>query len=94
MIDDGPGLPLKARENLFKAFKGSVRRGGSGLGLAIAAELVRGHGGALSLVESGEGGTRFRIDLPADCLTIPAAADAAPAADPESGAPVSAGDAA
>lgn len=64
VVDDGPGLPEKARENLFKAFKGSVRRGGSGLGLAIAAELARGHGGALSLVETSERGARFRLILP------------------------------
>src|SRR5690606_24688147 len=31
--DTGPGLPLKARENLFAAFRGSARSGGTGLGL-------------------------------------------------------------
>lgn len=64
VVDDGPGLPLKAREHLFRPFRGSVRKGGSGLGLAIAAELVRGHGGDLSLIESTTEGTRFRIVLP------------------------------
>ncbi|MEL6977317.1 MAG: HAMP domain-containing sensor histidine kinase [Pseudomonadota bacterium] len=64
VVDDGPGLPDRAREHLFKAFKGSVSRGGSGLGLAIAAELARAHGGALSLVASDASGTRFRISLP------------------------------
>ncbi|MEM9724657.1 MAG: HAMP domain-containing sensor histidine kinase [Pseudomonadota bacterium] len=64
LSDTGPGLPKKARENLFKAFKGSVRTGGSGLGLAIASELVRGHGGALTLEESGPDGCCFRITLP------------------------------
>src|SRR5690606_33469212 len=39
--DTGPGLPAAARENLFKAFRGSTRSGGTGLGLAIANELVR-----------------------------------------------------
>lgn len=62
--DTGPGLPLKAREHLFSAFQGGVRRGGSGLGLAISAELIRGHGGDLRLMETGEGGSRFRIHLP------------------------------
>ena len=47
--DTGPGLPQKARDNLFQPFRGSVRQGGTGLGLVIAAELVKGHGGALSL---------------------------------------------
>lgn len=64
--DTGPGLPAKARENLFKPFRGGVRAGGSGLGLAIAAELVRGHGGSLALADSGPAGTSFRMTLPAE----------------------------
>ncbi len=62
--DNGPGLPKQARDNLFEAFKGSVRKGGSGLGLAIAAELVRGHGGKLDVLETGDQGTAFRVWLP------------------------------
>ncbi|WP_107846857.1 sensor histidine kinase [Litoreibacter ponti] len=62
--DDGPGLPPKARENLFTAFEGGVRKGGTGLGLAIAAELARGHGGALSLLRSDNDGTAFQLHLP------------------------------
>jgi signal transduction histidine kinase len=62
--DSGPGLPKKALENLFQPFRGGARRGGTGLGLAIAAELVRGHGGKLELVETGPEGTHFRISLP------------------------------
>jgi hypothetical protein len=62
--DDGPGLPARALENLFQPFRGGSRRGGSGLGLAIAAELVRGHGGQLELLETSSAGTIFRITLP------------------------------
>ncbi|CUH42323.1 ATP-binding protein [Ruegeria atlantica] len=62
--DDGPGLPPKARENLFTPFQGGVRKGGSGLGLAISQELVRGHGGDLILAHSGPEGTTFEIRLP------------------------------
>ena len=65
VADDGPGLPPKARENLFRPFFGSARPGGSGLGLAIARELVRAHGGELSLVSSTGAGTIFRLTLPA-----------------------------
>lgn len=64
VIDNGPGLPAQAQENLFKAFRGSVRQGGTGLGMAIAAELVRAQGGELSLVGSSKDGARFRIRLP------------------------------
>ncbi len=62
--DDGPGLPAKAREKLFQPFAGSARPGGTGLGLAIARELVRAHGGELSLAATSPAGTVFRIDLP------------------------------
>jgi signal transduction histidine kinase len=65
--DTGPGVPAKAKANLFKAFQSSNRVGGSGLGLAIAAELVAAHGGRLILAEtlSSEGAT-FQFDLPDD----------------------------
>ncbi len=63
--DNGPGLPARAREKLFRPFEGSVRAGGTGLGLAIARELARNHGGDLSLVETSEKGTEFRLTLPA-----------------------------
>ena len=65
VADDGPGLPPKARENLFRPFFGSARPGGSGLGLAIARELMRAHGGDLVLVSSTAAGTVFRLTLPA-----------------------------
>jgi signal transduction histidine kinase len=65
--DNGPGLPPRARENLFVAFEGSARAGGTGLGLAIARELVEAHGGRLSFVEQARG-TRFEITLPASVL--------------------------
>lgn len=61
--DTGAGVPKKARENLFKAFQGSTKKGGTGLGLVIAAELIQAHGGSLALVDSKKG-ARFRIELP------------------------------
>ncbi len=62
--DTGPGLPPKAREHLFKPFQGGATKGGTGLGLTIAAELVRGHGGSLTLERSDATGTSFCITLP------------------------------
>jgi signal transduction histidine kinase len=64
VTDTGPGLPQKAQEHLFTPFQGGARKGGSGLGLAIAAELVRGHGGNLSLTRTGPEGTVFTVTLP------------------------------
>jgi signal transduction histidine kinase len=62
--DTGPGVPEKAKAFLFHAFSGSARPGGTGLGLAIAAELVRAHGGTISLVDAGGPGAVFRIVIP------------------------------
>ena len=61
--DSGPGVPEKARANLFRAFQGGARKGGSGLGLAIAAELMAAHGGRLELVPSEQGAV-FRLSVP------------------------------
>lgn len=62
--DNGPGLPEKARANLFKPFAGSSRTNGTGLGLVIAHELAAALGGELTLAETGEAGTVFRLALP------------------------------
>jgi signal transduction histidine kinase len=75
LSDDGPGLPEHARENLFAPFAGSARRGGTGLGLAIARELAQGHGGDLTLVETGAAGTVFELTLPNAAETGPLVAD-------------------
>lgn len=64
ITDTGPGLPKKAQEHLFTPFQGGMTKGGTGLGLAIAAELIRGHGGTLDLLETGPDGTAFCITLP------------------------------
>jgi len=63
MSDNGPGLPLRVQDNLFKPFTGSGRYGGTGLGLAIARDLIRAHGGELVLDTTGPRGTVFIMDL-------------------------------
>jgi signal transduction histidine kinase len=63
VADTGPGVPEKARANLFKAFQSVARKGGTGLGLAIAQELVHAHGGQIALV-GNEGGATFRATIP------------------------------
>lgn len=65
VADTGPGLPDHAKAELFEPFKGSQKPGGSGLGVAIAAEIVRAHGGAISLDKSDETGATFLMTLPA-----------------------------
>lgn len=68
--DDGPGIPPERREEVFKPFfrldaSRNLSTGGVGLGLTIARDLVRGHGGDISLEDSPSGGLRARLRLPA-----------------------------
>jgi len=67
--DDGPGIPIEQREEVFKPFyRLDVARnldvGGTGLGLTIARDVMRGHGGDLRLEQAPLGGVRARLRLP------------------------------
>ncbi|MGZ8177956.1 ATP-binding protein [Williamsia sp. SKLECPSW1] len=68
--DDGPGIPAVDRARVVERFTrldGSRSRaggGGAGLGLAIVTEIVRAHGGSLTLDDSPLGGTRVTLTLP------------------------------
>lgn len=69
--DDGDGIGAADRERVFERFvrldEGRARdAGGSGLGLAIVAEVVRAHGGRVSIEDSPLGGARFTVRLPTD----------------------------
>jgi nitrogen fixation/metabolism regulation signal transduction histidine kinase len=63
VCDTGPACRKRRSITCSKPFHGGARKGGTGLGLAIAAEIIRGHGGTLELVESGPDGHDLR-DLP------------------------------
>jgi signal transduction histidine kinase len=71
LADNGPGLPERARTNLFQPFVGSARKGGAGLGLAISRELAQAHGGDLELGETGPEGTVFLLRLPGEPEPLP-----------------------
>jgi len=66
--DTGPGLPERAKENLFQAFSSaqahSANTKSTGLGLSISKELAKAQGGDLNLMSSDETGTRFLLTLP------------------------------
>ncbi len=67
--DNGPGIPPDKREEVFRPFH-SLNKArnqdtkSSGLGLAIARDIVRGHGGDISLGESVLGGLKAVIRIP------------------------------
>lgn len=71
VCDTGPGIPPNLHDQLFEPFHGSASKGGTGLGLAIARELVRAHGGEISLEKTGHTGTVFLISIPANCSINP-----------------------
>lgn len=67
--DDGPGIPMDKREDVFKAFfrldaSRNIETGGVGLGLTIARDIARGHGGEIILDEAPGGGLRAAVRLP------------------------------
>ena len=62
--DNGPGLPQPVFAQLFRPFTTVGRAGGAGLGLAIARDLVRAHGGDITLADSGPSGATFRFTIP------------------------------
>ena len=64
MRDDGPGVPPELREKIFTPFF-TTREKGTGLGLAFVREIVREHGGDVTVGDAPGGGAVFRIDLPA-----------------------------
>jgi two-component system phosphate regulon sensor histidine kinase PhoR len=69
VVDTGPGIAQHHLPRLFERFYRvdagrSREQGGTGLGLAIVKHLVHGMGGDVG-VESGEGGSRFWVRLPA-----------------------------
>ncbi|WP_092585114.1 ATP-binding protein [Rhizobium mongolense] len=68
--DDGPGIPEKNREDVFKPFfrldeARNLDDSGTGLGLAIARDIARSHGGNVTLGDSPLGGLRATIRIPA-----------------------------
>lgn len=67
--DDGTGIPEDRREEAFQPFKRlepsrNQETGGTGLGLTISRDIVRSHGGDLTLEDSPLGGLRAMIRLP------------------------------
>jgi two-component system, OmpR family, osmolarity sensor histidine kinase EnvZ len=67
--DNGPGIPLAMREEVFKPFlrlddARNQDEGGTGLGLAIARDIARSHGGDITLGDSPMGGLRATVRVP------------------------------
>ena len=69
IADRGPGIAEADREKVFAPFhrieqSRSRETGGTGLGLALARDIVRGHGGDITLGDRDGGGLLARVTLP------------------------------
>ena len=67
--DNGPGIPVKNYEDVFKPFftldpSRNKLKGESGLGLTIARDIIRSHGGDIKLNKSKFDGLQLRVSLP------------------------------
>lgn len=67
--DNGPGIPDKNYEDVFKPFfsldpSRNKLKGESGLGLSITRDIIRSHGGDIRLSKSSFGGLKSQIQLP------------------------------
>ena len=63
--DQGNGIPEEDREAVFDAFHRLIPKDrGTGLGLNLVQEIVRYHGGEITISDSPSGGASFRISLP------------------------------
>jgi len=60
--DDGPGLPVEKRDEVFEPGHSSARDG-TGFGLTIVKRIVEAHGWALSVTDGTDGGARFEIEM-------------------------------
>jgi two-component system NtrC family sensor kinase len=65
--DEGEGIPHDMTDKIFEPFFTTKASGqGTGLGLAISKEIVRDHGGWISVDSDAEEGSCFSIHLPAE----------------------------
>ena len=60
--DDGPGIPVEKREEVFEPGHSSAH-GGTGFGLTILKRIVEAHGWELSVTDGTDGGARFEFEM-------------------------------
>jgi signal transduction histidine kinase len=60
--DDGPGIPVEKRGEVFEPGHSSAR-GGTGFGLTIVKRIAEAHGWEMSVTDGTDGGARFEFEM-------------------------------
>lgn len=71
--DEGRGIPLEARDRIFRPYERLAESAGIpglGIGLFITAEVIKAHGGSIRVEGGRRGGSRFTVDLPRQDPTL------------------------
>lgn len=71
LSDTGPGISDSMREKLFIPFQ-TGKDGGTGLGLYLVREILRAHGGSVTIESGPKGGTTATLSIPVKPVNSPA----------------------
>jgi len=67
--DTGCGIPESALDKIFDPFF-TTKQAGTGLGLSISLQIVREHGGRITVRNRSGGGVTFRLSFPARAVPV------------------------
>jgi len=67
ITDNGMGMDQETREKMFTLFFSSKGSKGTGLGLFVSNQVIRQHGGTITVESEVKTGSRFKICIPRTC---------------------------
>ena len=80
--DNGRGIPEFIRDRLFQPFVSAGKENGTGLGLTVVQKIVQDHGGDVTVEQTSDQGTIFKVVLPLVSSSSPRAEAGAIAVPP------------
>ncbi len=66
VADSGKGIPMQQRDHVFETFFTTKGQEGTGLGLAAVRNIMRRHGGEVTISDSPHGGAQFVLSFPSE----------------------------
>ena len=65
VADNGQGIPEQVRDKIFQPFFTTKPTGsGTGLGLSLSYDIIKAHGGTITVESAENSGTEFIIQIP------------------------------